>query len=97
MTRRQFARAESLFRRSIAIDSNVVLAYGNLLRTLVSEGKLDEADKVNADMQRRFPSSPAIINAEAPILYARGMGDSLVATLRRSAATTSNPQTKANR
>jgi tetratricopeptide (TPR) repeat protein len=96
MTRRQFARADSLFRRSIAIDSNVVLAYGNLLRALVSEGKLDEADKINADMHRRFPNSPATINAETPILYARGMVDSLAATLRRTVATTSNAQTKAN-
>jgi len=94
-SRRQFAHAESLFRRSIAADSNLVLSQGNLLRNLVSQGRLDEAEKINEAMQRRFAGSPGLVGAELPILYARGMRDSFAARLRSNAASTPNPQTKA--
>ena len=67
-TRRQFTHAESLYRRSIALQANNVLARGNLLRNLVSQGRLDEAEKIYEVMQRRFAGSPGLVGVELPIL-----------------------------
>ena len=95
-SRRQFAHAESLYRRSIAIQSNAPLSQGNLMRNLVSQGRLDEAEKLNEEIHHKFAGSPNIVGGELPILYARGLRDSFVTTLRTNAASSPNPQTKAN-
>ena len=96
-SRRQFAHAESLFRRAIALNESAVLSYTNLLRNLVSQGRLDDADKLNEEIHRRFAGSPNVINLELPILWARGQRDSFATMLRATAASTSStPQVKAN-
>jgi hypothetical protein len=95
-SRRQFARAESLYRRSIALQSNTLLPSGNLVRNLVSQGRLDDAEKLNEEIHRRFAGSPALVSGgDLPILYARGLRDSAATALRSDAGSTSNPQWKA--
>ena len=54
-TRREFARAETLFRADITADPTLQLAYTNLSHTLFSEGRLDDADSVTAAGRRRLP------------------------------------------
>jgi tetratricopeptide (TPR) repeat protein len=54
-TRREFARAESLFRADLTADPTLQLAYANLSHTLFSEGRFDAADSVTAAGRRRLP------------------------------------------
>jgi tetratricopeptide (TPR) repeat protein len=56
---------------------------------------LDEAEKVNQEIHRRFAGAPNFVGVELPIIYARGLRDSFAVTLRSIVATTSNPQLKA--
>jgi Flp pilus assembly protein TadD len=42
-SRREFARADTAFRRDIALDSSSSLAFGGLIRNLVDLGRVDEA------------------------------------------------------
>jgi eukaryotic-like serine/threonine-protein kinase len=59
-SRREFARADSLYRADIATDSSFQLAYTNLTGALRTEGKLDAADSVITAGRRRFPRSNGI-------------------------------------
>ena len=95
-SRRQLTRAESLYRRSIALQPNAAISNGNLVRNLVSQGRVDEAEKVLEDMRRKFPGSATVAGAETPVLWARGLRDSVVKTLRATAASTTDPQRKGN-
>ncbi len=45
-SRRQYAAAESLYRRAATLDTTSRTFGGNLIETLVNEGKVDEADTV---------------------------------------------------
>ena len=51
------ARAEALFRRSLAIDTSAFQSQLGLARVLINEGKLDEATRVIATGGRRIPRS----------------------------------------
>ena len=57
---RQFARAESLYRRLIAVDSTVAPAYLGLTEALASQGRFRDARMVLDEAGRRFPSVPTI-------------------------------------
>jgi len=57
--RREFARAESVYRETIRSGGSSALVYIGLLNALVSQGRLDEADSVNAKFLQQFPTSSA--------------------------------------
>ena len=84
--RRDFARAESLFKAQIANGRATSQNYTNLFAVQYNSGRLDEAAKTLAEFNRVFPASSA--NATAPLnfIYQRGDLDSLEKTLKRMAA-----------
>ena len=55
--RGEYAKAEALFRRSIAIDTLTFQSATGLARVLINEGKLDDAARVLAAGGRRIPRS----------------------------------------
>jgi eukaryotic-like serine/threonine-protein kinase len=90
-TRREYPRAESLLKRIIDVDSGRLwLAYGNLARTQVDLGKLDEAEKTLESGRAKFGPQlgPRLVLGVGPLVpYARGDLDSvdkILATLRKS-------------
>jgi len=95
LTRRELARAESLFRRDIALDSSSTLAPTNLVRTLVDQGKTDEAMDALAVQRQRFGNTPGTELLDGGLFYARGQPDSAVSVYRR-ARTSRLPQNRAN-
>ncbi len=72
MTRREFARAEKIFRNVMAADTTFALAPTLLTSVLVSQGRLDAADSINAIRTRRFPSGRGTGRTRASILFERG-------------------------
>jgi tetratricopeptide (TPR) repeat protein len=71
-SRREFVRAESLFRADIAKDSSFLLSHSNLTRDLEYQGKLAAADSVIAITLRRFPRSPVPRMNAIRLKYAHG-------------------------
>ena len=71
-TRREFARADSMFRIALATDSTFVLAYRGLGFALVDEGRLDAADSLLRIALRRFPKNNAIRLLAVQQSYYRG-------------------------
>jgi eukaryotic-like serine/threonine-protein kinase len=85
-TRREYARAETLLLRSIVLDSSSSLAFGNLARTQLDLGKLNEAAATIALERRRFGTTAGTELIDAPVLYAQGRVDSATARWRRGRA-----------
>ena len=78
-SRREFARAETLYKRRIAAGGAPVVTYGNLESVLFSQGKIAEADSIRRITERLFPTAPQVQGSEALYLYYRGQLDSVVA------------------
>jgi tetratricopeptide (TPR) repeat protein len=78
-SRREFARAESLYRRRIAAGGAPVVTYGNLESVLFSQGKIDEADSLRRISEQIFPNAPQTDGGELVYLYHRGQLDSMEA------------------
>jgi tetratricopeptide (TPR) repeat protein len=76
-SRREFAKAESLFRADVVRDSGFQLGHGNLIGTLLDEGKLSEADSMIRVTLRRFPKSSATRLSAITLQYMRGQLDSV--------------------
>jgi tetratricopeptide (TPR) repeat protein len=75
--RREFARAESLYRQRIAAGDAPVITYTNLESVLFSQGKIAEADSLRRVAQRLFPTAPQTQGTELVYLYHRGQLDSV--------------------
>ena len=58
--RRDFARAESLFRAQIEAGRATSQQYTNLVPVLFNQGKVDEAERVLSEFAQRFPGAPFI-------------------------------------
>ena len=82
-SRREFARAETLFRRDIELDSSSALAPGNLVRALINVGKVAEAESALTALHQRFPKTTQLGLADATVFYARGQADSVAARFGR--------------
>ncbi len=76
-SRREFARAESLYFRRIAAGGAGFVSYGNLESVLISQGKFAEADSLRRVAERLYPDAPQNIGGEFVYLYHRGQLDSL--------------------
>ena len=81
MQRREFARAESLYRRQIAAGNTSVFQQRNLVAALVYQGKAAAAESVVLAMMRRVPPPPDAPLRRAYFLYRRGQHDSLARLL----------------
>jgi tetratricopeptide (TPR) repeat protein len=84
-SKREFARAESLYRRVIASGRAPAVTYGNLHSVLWSLGKIAEADSVLRLTRQLFPNTTVTLGDELIYFYHRGQLDSaeaLVAGLR---------------
>jgi tRNA A-37 threonylcarbamoyl transferase component Bud32/tetratricopeptide (TPR) repeat protein len=77
-SRRDFPRAEALWRREIAIlaASN---AYGGLIRALIDEGRPVAAESALLAVRAALPGSPLIGPLDGLLLYDRGRIDSAAA------------------
>lgn len=62
--RRDFVRAESTYRRGIAVPDARPIVYNNLVEVLMNQGRSDEARRVVEEAKRRFPGSPALAMAD---------------------------------
>jgi tetratricopeptide (TPR) repeat protein len=85
-TRREGARAESLYRRAVLMDPGSQTKYGNLIEQLTDGGKFREADSVLADANKRFPNSPLVRALTALVAYQRGYVDSSIRLLAEVAS-----------
>ena len=81
--RRELARAESLYRRSIASGQAPTSSYGNLTLLLHAMGRRDAVDSMVSLMVARFGESPYIDQGRTAIHYDRGLLDSAMAAARR--------------
>ena len=72
-TRRQFARAESLYRVSARLRPDLQrLSVPNLLVPLVWQQKFSEADSVLALTRSRFPENASVRRTHVTLLYLKG-------------------------
>ena len=70
--RRQFAQAESLLRIAVRVDTTTALPAGNLIASLLDQGKLDEATAEVRAAERRFPGQAGWANSRIGIAVYRG-------------------------
>jgi tetratricopeptide (TPR) repeat protein len=85
ITRREFARAESLSRERIRVDPEYVLTYSNLAYSQLRNGRVAAADSTIALASRRFPGwSARWAYLLAGAQYAHGNLDSAIAILERA-------------
>jgi tetratricopeptide (TPR) repeat protein len=94
-SRRAFARAESLYRRSIAENPNSRISLMNLGGNLLSQGRVAEAAKVAAEMRAQAPNAPDNLGMANLLAQARGPLDSAEATTRAALASVRDPQFRA--
>jgi len=93
-SRRQFARADSMYRRSNA-ENPSVLTYGNLIIALLGEGRIDEADSLDDWADQHLPRGGLVQGVKNQILVGRGLLDSAEAGFRRNMTALRNPQARA--
>ena len=93
--RRDFARAESVFKSQIDAGRGQATQYSNLMGVLFNSGKVDEAQKVLDEFRERFPQSLQNQTAPLTFLYQRGQLDSMERHARGLAAS-ANPVLKVN-
>lgn len=85
MGRRDFARAESLFKAQISSGRATSQQYTNLLNALYNGGKVDEAERLLSEYRERYPAAPLGHTAPVTFLYQRSQFDSMQAVLRNLA------------
>ncbi|HEX7122863.1 MAG TPA: protein kinase [Gemmatimonadaceae bacterium] len=83
--RREFARAESLFKAQIA-RSPTASQYQNLISVLFNGGKVDEAERYYAEYSQRFPQAIFSQTGRTYWYYQRGQLDSMEILGKRLAA-----------
>ena len=85
-SRRELARAESLYKGQIEAGRATAQQYTNLVPLVFNQGKVTEAEQLTATFSQRFPTS--LFNQTAPVsfLYHRNQLDSLERHLKTMAA-----------
>ena len=86
--RRDFVRAESLFKRQIESGRGTSQNYTNLIAALFNGGKVDEAQRYLEEYSRTFSASPYTRTAPVTFLYASNQLDSMERHLRALYAST---------
>ena len=87
-SRRAFAHAESLYRRSMEENPGTLLPYLNIVGDLLSMGRVAEADSARRAFFARFPDAPMQPGLLALTLVAKGQRDSAIGVYRASVAST---------
>ena len=85
MGRREFARAESVYKRAIASGRPTAQNYTNLISALYNGGKVDEAQQNAEELRRRFPGTLFAATSPVSFLYGRGQLDSMELVLTQLA------------
>jgi len=85
--RREFARAEELFRRATDVDSFTATAYSNTMLSQVAQGKWDEARETLERMTEQAPQHPNTAVHRAALASARGDYETAEAVLQELRAT----------
>jgi Flp pilus assembly protein TadD len=93
--RREFARAESLYKAMIASGRATSQQYANLIPILFNQGKFEEAQQLTAQYAQRFPTATFPQTAPLSFLYQRNQLDSMERALK-ALATSNNPILKIN-
>jgi tetratricopeptide (TPR) repeat protein/tRNA A-37 threonylcarbamoyl transferase component Bud32 len=93
--RRDFVRAESLYKRVIQAGRASQQPYANLIPVLFNQGKEQEAERLLAEMHERFPNVVSATMGRASFYYRRGQLDSMEA-LYKQVATGDNVIAKLN-
>jgi tetratricopeptide (TPR) repeat protein/TolB-like protein len=93
-SRRDFAKADSVYRLRLQTGQASAFIYTNLIPTLINEGKVDQSGRVYDEFLARFPKNPGAAVQQWPVLAARGKLDSVV-VLCRQIATGADPQLRA--
>jgi tetratricopeptide (TPR) repeat protein len=75
--RREYARAESLYKSQIDAGRATSQQYTNLVPVLFNQGKITDAEAVTAQLAQRFPSSLFAQTAPINFYYQRNQFDSL--------------------
>ena len=92
-SRRQFARAESLYAAVNASPRASQISWGNYAGTLMADGNVAAADSAYAEVRKRFPNSQTAQVSPAVMMYQRGQYDSVEA-FWRARSTSTNQVTK---
>jgi tetratricopeptide (TPR) repeat protein len=85
-----YATAERLYRQAIAIDPQAGNALAGLIRTLLDEKRLDDAEQSADGALRSAPQSAAVHAAHGDVLFRQGKIESAEAAYRRSLALDAN-------
>ncbi|HEU5183009.1 MAG TPA: protein kinase [Gemmatimonadaceae bacterium] len=85
-SRREFGRAEHVYRRAVASREAPTMAFSNLQVTLFELGKFAAQDSVAAEMRRRFPNAPGLEGYALPRLYHEHKLDSMFVIVDRQRA-----------
>jgi tetratricopeptide (TPR) repeat protein len=84
-SRREYARAESLFRFLVASGSASLATHQNLTNALYFQGRREAAESLSVETRRRFPEEGRWLRS-AQFLYHRGQPDSAQHALERQRA-----------
>ena len=93
--RREYARAESLYKSQIDAGRATSQQYTNLVPILFNQGKFTDAEALTAQVGQRFPSSLFVQTAPIHFYYQRNQFDSLERHLKTMLANPS-PVLKVN-
>jgi tetratricopeptide (TPR) repeat protein len=74
--RGEYARAESLYRRRIAVGGAAFVTHANLIDLLVRQGKIGQADSALEAIVRQFPNVAGVKTLATSAMYLRGRIDS---------------------
>ncbi|HVE79014.1 MAG TPA: protein kinase [Gemmatimonadaceae bacterium] len=80
-SRREFARAETLYRREVALHPHVSLGYLTLASVQIGQGKYAAAESTAAELRRRFPADPLLVPIELRVGLRTRSLDSTIATI----------------
>jgi len=94
-SRRQFARAESLYASVNASPRASQVSISNYAGTLLADGKVAQSESVYKDLSRRFPTVQSGQVSPAVFLYVRGHLDSAEG-FWRARASSADPLAKLN-
>ena len=85
MSRREYGRADSVFRKYIATGRAPRVSYTNLVNTLVYEGKIAAAESATAVVDTLFHNA-SVMSQSVLLQYDRGQVDSAATFCARAAA-----------
>ncbi len=85
-SRREFDKAEVVYRRAVASGQATSISYGNLQSTLFDQGKFAAQDSVFSEMKRLYPAIPGLALNVVPRLYHEGKYDSIRVLTQRERA-----------